>query len=619
MTDAEYRKSRKAVVVPAFIKRKVFLVLMLLITSGIMAAVSTYAWFILSTAPEVRGVSTIVGANGSLEMALLNEQTGLDPMLIRADVGDSISIVGAVEGNVTWGNLVDLSDTTYGLNTLVLYPSILHTTESGSIDTGAPLSIPHNGVDGRITRVDSNTASAKYDGTSFSTVGANFGVRAIGSTGAGGSNRSAYLSSSRNAFTANRSSAASTAKNALIANGTILMGVAADGAEGTYFYEDVEAVRNLVSGIKNALSITQDAYKKAILAAASADTGLSDGDFEDVRMGLSVATGNALSGFARYFPAGITATDLNKLSDDIAQADVALNLAGNLLYVNYGTDEEEPAPADSVFTYSQLSPILEKLVSTSALSSSSLSGRTLTLNHSSGAGLMQEVAEYVGNYEVEIGIFTLKVETEQQEGKDILSVVDLSGYTAPEGASTPAAGDSSTVTNFYGYAIDLAFRTNVAADLQLQTTAIDRIYTDGAGATRGQGSNMTLTYETSMTAAQLSSLFSAVRVVFFDPDSGFIYATGRLGSPTTGSGTASADLYLTNELGELTEGNVAITNLETAVPKKLSVMVYFDGTMLNNVSVVNAENSGTMRLNLQFSSSADLKPMVDSELINAVE
>ena len=130
---------------------------------------------------------------------------------------------------------------------------------------------------------------------------------------------------------------------------------------------------------------------------------------------------------------------------------------------------------------------------------------------------------------------------------------------------------------------------------------------------------MTLTYETAMTAAQISSLFSAVRVVFFDPDSGFIYATGRLGSPTTGSGTASADLYLTNELGELTEGNVAITNLETAVPKKLSVMVYFDGTMLNNVSVVNAENSGTMLLNLQFSSSADLKPMVDSELITAVE
>ena len=618
MTDAEYRKSRKAVVVPAFFKRKIFLVLMLLITSGIMAAVSTYAWFILSTAPEVRGVSTIVGANGSLEMALLNEQTGLDPALIRADVGDSISIVGAVEGNVTWGNLVDLSDTTYGLNTLVLYPSILHTTDTGAIDTGAPLSIPHNGVDGRITRVDSSTASAKYDGTGFSTVGANFGVRAIGSMGGGGSNRGGYLSSARNAFTANLSSAASTAKNALIANGTILMGVAADGADGTYFYEDVEAVRSLVSGIKNALSITQDAYKKAILASAAASATLSDSDFEDVRAGLAVATGNELSRYASYFPSGITAADLNKISDDIAQADVALNLAGNLLYVNYGTDEEEPAPADTVYTYSQLSPILEKLVNTSALSSSSLSGRTLTLNHSVGAGLMQEVAEYVGSYEVEIGIFTLKVETEQQSGSGILSAVDLSGLTAPE-SSGAAAVSSSTMTNFYGYAVDLAFRTNVAADLQLQTTAIDRIYTDGAGATRGQGSNMTLTYETAMTAAQISSLFSAVRVVFFDPDSGFIYATGRLGSPTTGSGTASADLYLTNELGELTEGNVAITNLETAVPKKLSVMVYFDGTMLNNVSVVNAENSGTMLLNLQFSSSADLKPMVDSELISAVE
>ena len=66
MTDAEYRREKRAVAVPFFFKRKIFMVFMMMVCSGIMAVAATYAWFILSTAPEVVGVSTTVGANGSL-------------------------------------------------------------------------------------------------------------------------------------------------------------------------------------------------------------------------------------------------------------------------------------------------------------------------------------------------------------------------------------------------------------------------------------------------------------------------------------------------------------------------------------------------------------------------
>ena len=68
----------------------------------------------------------------------------------------------------------------------------------------------------------------------------------------------------------------------------------------------------------------------------------------------------------------------------------------------------------------------------------------------------------------------------------------------------------------------------------------------------------------------------------------------------------------------LSDGGVTLTALEAVVPKKVSVLVYLDGTVLNNMSVFNGRDSGTMVFNFQFSSSADLTPMVDSELKNAV-
>ena len=53
------------------IKTKLMAAIAMLLVSSIMMVSSTYAWFTLSTAPEVTGIQTAVGANGNLEMALL--------------------------------------------------------------------------------------------------------------------------------------------------------------------------------------------------------------------------------------------------------------------------------------------------------------------------------------------------------------------------------------------------------------------------------------------------------------------------------------------------------------------------------------------------------------------
>ena len=621
MTDAEYRKEKRAIAVPFFFKRKIFMVLIMLVCSGIMAVTATYAWFILSTAPEVVGVTTTVGANGSLEIALLNNETGADLTKITADVGDSISVVGAVEGNVTWGNLVDASDASYGLNTIVMYPAVLNES-GGTLDVNAMLSVPRNGVDGRITGLTSNTMAALYNGTAFTTANANFGVRAIGAVG-GGTGREAYLSSAKSSFKASQTSALSAAQTAVAANGSVLITAAMGGTSATYNYDQVAGLHSMASGLKNALNYLLTSYKQAIIATAAASSSVSDSSFETIRTGVTAADASGLASYANNYPSGMNVQGLNALAAAIADADIAINLANNLLYENYGTPEEQPVAATTTYTYSQVSGIIKKITNTDTLSGSSLDMTTMTLELSaaSGGGLITAVADQAGDYSVSIRMdalnATLNATTANNAGKGLLDAVDISGLKVPAGSSTNT-NTNTTVTDFYGYVIDLAFRTNVTADLQMQADAIDRIYTDGAGATAGGGTGVIYTAPSGMNDTQVTSMLSAVRVVFFDPDTGAIYATGQLGKPTIQAATGTTKATTATATLALTSGDVKITALEAAVPKKVSVLVYLDGTLLNNISVFNGQDSGTLRFNFQFSSSADLNPMVDSELKNAV-
>ena len=50
------------------IKSKLMAAICMLLVSSIMMVSSTYAWFTLSTAPEVTGITTAVGAIGNLEL-----------------------------------------------------------------------------------------------------------------------------------------------------------------------------------------------------------------------------------------------------------------------------------------------------------------------------------------------------------------------------------------------------------------------------------------------------------------------------------------------------------------------------------------------------------------------
>lgn len=142
------------------IKAKLMAATSLLLVSAILLSLTTYAWFILSTAPEVTEMQTTAGANGSLEIAL---QTGESANGILDRVGSSSAVGSLKEANSTWGNVVDLSDDTYGLQGLSLLPARLNMNADGrTVRKSSPLIMPLFGQDGRISEL-ANLNSMRYD------------------------------------------------------------------------------------------------------------------------------------------------------------------------------------------------------------------------------------------------------------------------------------------------------------------------------------------------------------------------------------------------------------------------------------------------------------------------
>lgn len=127
-------------------REKIFAAAMMLAIAIISAASATYAWITLSASPEVTSIDTTVAANGSLEIAMAN-RTGAAPG--RSAAGDSTGKdSNVVRANTTWGNLVNLSDPSYGLANVVLRPAALNST-TGLLTN--PLYGVEYGDDGRVT------------------------------------------------------------------------------------------------------------------------------------------------------------------------------------------------------------------------------------------------------------------------------------------------------------------------------------------------------------------------------------------------------------------------------------------------------------------------------------
>lgn len=711
-------------------KSKLMAAICMLLVSSIMMVSTTYAWFTLSTAPEVTGITTAVGANGNLEMALLNAETYADLTKISSAVGDSMDsgTKTTAQANVTWGNLVDLTDpSTYGLQQITLNPSALNVNkdESGKdkneIATSNPLKTPAYGADGRVTKLVADAFPATFASNGFSNENG-YGARAVGTASSMTPRQLAYRTLKQTAVS-NSSGAKSDASGSLNTNGAVLAGIAikkANDSNATYTRDEVKALYNTVLKLQSAVGKIETALKNYVAAHNIAKNATNYESTRDVILGKSITelytecTGNSASYNA---PEGFTeavkklyGNDVNGTTGTVNDVNDAVSGLKILLY-NGETENDTQS-----FTWTQISFYMDKILKTSEMKmndeklddiiagskddaeqakkqafnnvvSQLLSGKGIQLTMETGSGAYADIADFCGDYSASIVLpsdavikdmsvggvgATMSTKTTVDAGAYLTQMNNnLKSYNAVEGETVVNA-----ITDYYGYIIDLAFRTNAAnSNLELQTDAINRIYADGKNEdVMGGGSSMTFTSDdTTFGIPNVKALMKHIRAVFFDPDTGTIYAEARLDTDNatvdgnavtaglkvysktewkdyqgfTAAATAPATTPETqndvdeqvqaqdgdnvpenaagstdNAIGNdststATTSNVANTlvALEQNQAKKVSVLVYLDGETISNADVAaTASTSMTGSMNLQFSSSADLKPMVYTDL-----
>lgn len=602
----------------AGLKSKLMGAVAMLLVSAIMVSSATYAWFVLSTHPEVKGMSTTVGSNGALEIALLNNETGKDLSAVKANVGDSTK--GATVSNETWGNIVDLSDASYGWTDVQLYPAALNATGNGDAVTfashSALLKYAKYGTDGRITELAADTAAGKRNtgNTGFfaeSTVNPDYGVRAIGTTTAASAEALA-LKTAKSNYSAAVAAAGNSVKTALNTYREQLSTIAMthanekDAAPASYTADDVAAINASLDAVKSAAEKLQEALKWASAARKlSAEGGTTAPSLESITLNADYqAMFDALGTIATDASTKkITTTKDSYEWDDIQTAYQHLMDTDSMTF--------QARSGGKVYTMAEM-----KTISIADGMAMAGAGAKITLSK----GAFVKIADYVENFKSSDFTMTIKVTAQGTDQeipleKSYYSVetkenpAKMTGITATVNALTAQDGgnDQAAITNVYGYIVDLAFQTNIAGELQLQSAAgQNRVSSDTSTATQGGGTLFTV--EGDVDAAALA----AMRVVFIGSDSK-ILAVGKFdAAPTTGNDKAYA-LHLYNytfENGVLKVGTPkeadTVTKLEANTPVAVSALVYLDG---DSTSYAQGGIKGT--LNLQFKHSAgNLAPMV---------
>lgn len=625
------------------LKRKLMSALALLLLSCLLFTGVTFAWLTLALAPEVSGITTNVGANGALEIALLKAETRTDLSKIQTAVGQSLAS-GSYTANYTWGNLIDLSHEEFGLGEINLSPARLQISKNGDQYNVASqmLAVPNYGYDGRIINLEYSPLSATYNNEKsqfeYEPGKQDYGVRAIG-TSTSVSVQEAALAIAKSNIKSYTESAKTNAKNALGEASNNLFNLILThytNASATYNDSDIASIKATLSSLERPLNYIEDSLRYGLVAFAASEID-DEANFNIAR--TLILNSEFISELLNSesvkdieFPTQFV-TWVNDL--EIAQGKIAhaQNMCSEL--------------SGGIYTWEQLKDIMQyimdfeeiyinetKFGNMNASDFTSLIGKSFTMTLASGSGVFADIADFTGDYNALIEPMpdtAVTVTTLTTVKPVYLSV--LSDEVSVLEAVGGGAG-SSELTSMYGYAIDLAFRTNAPlSDLLLQTDATDRLYDNGSGSTMGGGSYMEFsTKDKNFSFEQVVQLMDAIRVAFVD-DTGNVYGIAKLNTSnhTVENGFVKAPLYLYGfsvSEEELTKGALimderrkadnTITSLEQNTAKAVTVIVWLDGDIVDNSMVsAEAETSISGILNLQFASSADLVPAGNRDLLTA--
>jgi len=625
---------------PMALKRKLISAVAMLLVSSILMGTSTYAWIVLSTAPEVTGITTNVGANGSLEVALLNKDTRSDLSSIRTGIDSSLA-ERQKGANENWGNLIDLGIADYGLGKINLYPARLSVMSSKGkyvVNSGL-LSVPTYGYDGRIIRLTDDTMSAVYQNNKFTHEGGvqDYGVRAIG-TADDVSAQASALAMARSNITTYSQSAVSAAIGSLDKNGEDLFMMMLLGKD--FNNKNVSLIREMISDLNVSASYLDMSIRQGVIGFAASK--LADETkfvaFRDLVANpateLSTLLNMAQTQLGQNaLPEALTTwiEKVEAIKDSLATADIACAKL-----------------TDDSHTWAEIRQALDPLINSNEMfigdvrypefdktQAGELMNNPITVTLYSGSGVYADIADFTGDYETVIDLLsgvTIEVVTK-------IRPAYLTALSEAMKDLVPAGGAVNTtveLSSTYGYTLDLAFRSNAAvSDLLLQTTPEQRIYGDSNSAsTMGGGSYMEFSSpDSGFSQKQMIWLMDAVRVAFVD-DQNNLLAVAKLNTSNMvdNNGKIKAPLYLYQysfvddpdtensyilEMGERLKNKNTITALTQNTPKAISVVVWLDGDIVDNTMVA-AETSVSLEgvLNLQFASSAHLVPAGMKELMN---
>lgn len=667
------------------VKGKLISALCMLLVAVIMVVSSTYAWFTLSTAPEVTGISTAIGANGALEMRL--NRVGYDPL--TGEKKENGAVVDT-DRYTTWGNLVDLSGEGYGLNMITLLPSTMK-AEGGKY---LNLQVPTYESDGRPSSTLINTVFGDYNGNAFVDNTDATGVRAVGVASGLSARQMAYRNAKQVAKNA-MDQAKNGAQKALTTNGSTLANVVVKKAtfvastevpELTFSATEVAAFRGIVDAFKDddsdkdILDYIENAYVAqflGIISSASAEEAIGGAEKADILSEYFETNVKTLADLVTK-PEGENAYVFRSFTlADSTTFDVPSNamttalLSGINKYYEIKADVDgadaalktlETRANTTTYTWDDLNTVIPFLVDSNnmlingyttaaiiqdqqPLVNDVLAGKGITVSMANGSGIFTDVAEQCGDYTasikltVQYGSLTItdapaSMATATIENKSgqiaqpyigaVLTLVEAAGEPSKSGAA------EAKIVDYYGYIIDLSFRTNAAeSNLLLQVEGKDRIYAGNQNPqTQGAGSHMVFTSTTpGFTDEQISGLMSAIRIVFFNTEDNAILAYARLDTEnaTTDANGTKANLFICSESGDELPENDAnkIVALNQNAEHKISVLVYLEGDTTNNKGGVdNGDVAATAQsarslvgnLNLQFASSATLVPMEYGDL-----
>lgn len=611
------KKTRKVDKREQHIKKKLTAAILMLLISSIMTVTSTYAWFTLSTAPEVTGIQTTIGGNGNLEIALANAETWGDPTKVQTLTTTSESIV---ETNASWGNLIDVSPVgttdNYGINKLTLSPARLNLT-GNTVEPGTILSVPKYGADGRISQLTA-AMNATYNTTDSSFTMANpsnYGIRAIGISAAMTSRQSNFMNA-KSAVSSSVSMTKQTASTGLSTNGGTLGNVAvkyATEADPKFTLDDMNAIMALLTSTENAAKNIDDAvlsmmdayvasaanqtkydtegnvtstgisdFEYGVIKNILADMNIWDEDTDTVSSSLTlteIKTGETVTGYSKAtFEYELTEEGSATATDktfDITNADFLslifkyVTIRTNISTAINSLQTEINKSTDS-YTWSQISPSVNAMMVIEKVKVAGMTMEQLRQKKNDGT-LVNALMPYVSNLVIELGpgsgvyydmaelVGTIKAGMTMDltyGGMDLndLNATIIAECTTPtalipgavnafEYPTSAGSAEASRISDIYGYALDLLFRTNADnSSLLLQTTPIDRIYDNNNNVdTMGGGSTMTFTKTASSYSTEsMLGLMDAIKIVFVD-ELGNVLGKAGLDTGTKTKYTAVSD------------------------------------------------------------------------------